>query len=100
MIEKADLYTLNELVDEFTDETSYISNRTVVSNEEIKPSIMARSAFADSFKAGTMLVKSTKNGEVKTIKIDNALVLRNPVTLNSINVRNARVTPKVNYDRN
>lgn len=58
-----------------------------------------RDDFCHSLNAGTMLAKSLKTGEVKTINVESATVIRNPVSLSQFEVRDNRVVPKYNFTK-
>ncbi len=55
--------------------------------------------FKSAIKSGRILVKSVKSGEVKTLAIDDKVILTNPTMLNAFEVRDARVVPKQNYTK-
>ena len=54
--------------------------------------------FQMSIDSGTMLVKSIKTGEVKTLAVEPGTVLKN-VALSNFEVRDARVQPKYNFTK-
>ena len=54
--------------------------------------------FQMSIDSGTMLAKSIKTGEVKTLAIEPGTVLKN-VALSNFEVRDARVQPKYNFTK-
>ena len=54
--------------------------------------------FQMSIDSGTMLVKSIKTGEVKTLAVEPGTVLKN-VALSNFEVRDARVRPKYNFTK-
>lgn len=54
--------------------------------------------FQMSIDSGTMLAKSIKTGEVKTLAVEPGTVLKN-VALSNFEVRDARVQPKYNFTK-